>query len=103
MNKQLHTFTGMGEVKDKYTASGMTDTQFAEQISAVTGQQYSHAQVRAWRRALGITNNTLADERDRLIMALRECARGFFDELQGQDRLFNLEEVRKFKALGVLV
>lgn len=73
MNKQLHTFTGMSEVKTKYAASGMTDTQFAEQISTVTGQQYSCAQVRAWRQALGIPNNRTMDERDHKIVALQNA------------------------------
>lgn len=80
MNKQLHTFTGMSEVKEKYAASGMTDTQFAEQISKVTGNQYSCAQVRAWRQALGIPNNRPMDARDQKIKDLQGLCKNMLEE-----------------------
>ena len=81
MNKQLHTFTGMSEVKANYVASRLTDTQFAEHIS-VGGQQYSCAQVRAWRQALGIPNNKAIDGRDHKIIELKNTLNEVWAELQ---------------------
>lgn len=73
MNKKLHTFTGMESIKRSYAASGMADTQYAAQMSAATGQQYSCAQVRAWRQALGIPNNAAVDQRDHKIVQLQNA------------------------------
>ena len=58
MTKQLHNFIGMQLVKDEYTNSGMSDSEFAANISARPDRSpYSTAQVRSYRQALGIPNN----------------------------------------------
>lgn len=48
---QLQAFKGMMAVQNDYTASGMTDSEFAEKIGS------SRAQVTQWRIMLNIPNN----------------------------------------------
>jgi hypothetical protein len=91
MNKQLHTFNGMAWVKEKYTDSGMTDTEFAKHISELTGHDYSCAQVRQYRASLGIPNNKIVDQRDHKIIQVQNALNAVWVDLQ---RYTTLESLR---------
>jgi hypothetical protein len=59
-DKQMHTYLGMGYVRENYTPSGLTDTLFAVQMNEVPeldGHTFSHAHVRQFRQSLKIPNN----------------------------------------------
>lgn len=57
INKQLITFEGMAYVKDQYTTSKLSDTEFAAQMTSALARLYSTAHVRQYRASLGIANN----------------------------------------------
>jgi hypothetical protein len=57
MSRQIHTYEGMDLVKQNYLASGLSDTEFAAQMTTMLKRSYSVAQVRSYRFALGIANN----------------------------------------------
>lgn len=57
MSKQVRTYEGMSLTKQKYTTSGLSDTEFAAQLTQELNRPYSVALVRSYRKALGIENN----------------------------------------------
>jgi hypothetical protein len=57
MNKNVVRYKGMIRVEQEYTKSGLSDTEFAASMSSAD-VTYSVAQVRQWRKDLGIPNNT---------------------------------------------
>ena len=58
MSKQIETFKGMEYVRDHYTQSGQSDTDFSKSASEHLGFQVSMAKVRSYRYTLGIPNNS---------------------------------------------
>lgn len=60
VDPQLVRFEGMQYVRQNYTTSRLSDTEFAELMRSDLKHQYTHAHVREWRRVFNIPNNKLA-------------------------------------------
>lgn len=60
VDPQLVRFEGMQYVRQNYTTSRLSDTEFAELMSSDLKHQYTHAHVREWCRVFNIPNNKLA-------------------------------------------
>lgn len=80
-DKQLTRYRGMIKVEQEYAASGMTDTEFAASMST-PDVTYTMAQVREWRRVLGIPNNVLPAAQPANVVALKDALREALEHLR---------------------
>ncbi len=58
MSKQLHSYEGMTLVKEQYSESKLSDTDFSALASEKLGRKYSVAHIRQYRQVLNIPNNS---------------------------------------------
>lgn len=68
---QLVRFEGMQYVRQNYTTSRLSDTEFAELMISDLKHQYTHAHVREWRRVFGIPNNKITGNEAKAMIHLR--------------------------------